>query len=130
MENKNTEHEGLVLTRKHIAISLLVLQLYPLQLAWKAYRQVPEFIAIFQDLLGPTISLPQITKFLHATYRWWIIIPILTSSLAAACLYSKVKTIKLPMLTLILTLVLSFIMSTILTEGNLTPFIMIMSQIG
>jgi hypothetical protein len=125
-----TESEGLILTRRHVAIPLLILQLYPIQLVWTAYRQVPKFMMIFEDLLGPKMSLPQVTQLLHTTYRWWVVVPVLTLGLAAACLHPKVKTMGLPMLTLALTLVLSFIMRTVLVEGNFAPLIMTISQLS
>ena len=121
--------DSIVLTRRHLIIPLLVLQIDPMHLVWTAYRQVPQFSQIFADLLEG-FSLPPVTQFMFATYRWWIILPLITTGLIAACHFLKVRTMTLPSAALVLTLLFSHGMRVILTEGCLAPMIMTVSQLA
>ena len=125
----NTPPDQLVLTRRHVVIPLLVMQIYPVYMVWTAFRQVPPFTEIFADLLAGA-SLPPVTQFMFMTYRWWIILPLITTGLVFACHHLKVRTMTLPSAALVLTLLFSHGMRVILTEGCLAPMIMTISQLG
>ena len=125
----NSGNDILRAKRWHIAVPLVMLQLWPTHIVIRAYTSIPDFRVIFTNLLGSDTTVPAITKFVMHTYHYWIILPIITTGLAFLCFTKRVRSMSLPSLTLVATVLVSYALGFLLTEGMLAPMKSIVSSL-
>jgi len=92
-----------------------------------AFRYAPEFNRIFESM---AVELPLITRALFATYRFWVVVPIVFAALSAHALISTRVSVWYVGALAFACVLAGFVMQAWLFEGYFTPLFAIVKQIG
>ena len=113
--------------KKHVLIVIYIPILYMLVVCAFALIRVPIFQQMFENL--GLADLPSITRFMLATYRYWVIVPILLSIATVYCALRPNWKAWQAVLLFGTALVLVFVLYAILNEGTLSPMLKIIEMI-
>lgn len=113
--------------KKHVLIVIYIPILYMLVVCAFAFIRVPIFQQMFENL--GLAELPFITRFMLATYRYWVIVPILLSIATVYCALRSNWKAWQAVLLFGTALVLAFGLYAILNEGTLSPLLKIIEMI-
>jgi hypothetical protein len=101
--------------------------LWQLYVAVTAFLRVPDFEKLFAGLGGP---LPLVTRSLLATYRLWIVFPLLSAVLVADVLRRRNPSLRYFGLVLAAVLLTAMLLQAWLYEALYSPLFTILDQIG
>ncbi|GEM_PF-5045318 len=117
------------ISKKHLVICIVILNLYPMYLAISAFVEIPRYEQLLVDLFEGE-KIPMITSVMLATYKYLWLIPLILISISLALLEIKPESPLLPTALAIITLLTSLLMQIFLFHGKTEPMVRLIQKLG